>query len=527
MKQLSWEKWFALYLYSLSLHVQDFKQNWQIDTCFIIWWPPVTWGGRVLPCRKRLSLPCGASYGCCMTCTPVFAPLVIAIVAACSLLASPVAAQTAPSRTGGTGQAASGLAPQAGFADLATRLEPAVVAISAQRRAVGAPRDSVHSGSAGAATGSGFVIDGTGLIVTNNHVIEDGDTFDVILADGTRLSATLLGRDVETDLAVLRAQTPKRLTSVVWGNSDQARVGDWAIAIGSPFGLGNSLSVGVISGRNRDLQAGRYDDFLQTDAAINQGNSGGPLFNTRGEVIGVNTAIVSPGGAQGGSVGVGFAVPSNLARKIVSDIVRTGAVQRGYIGVRARPLTLAEGGNGGNGVVIEDVAGGSPAAVAGLRVGDRILSWGGQPVTDPRALARFAAAAQAGARVRLDGLRGRQRIFANVTIGRPNSEVRPPATATAAPAAALGMVLRAAQPADRPALPPSVAVVVTSVDPFGPAKDAVRAGDGLMEVQGRAVASPQAARAGLEQAARQRDGVVIRIFRDGQPLYRALRPARR
>jgi serine protease Do len=462
--------------------------------------------------------------------TMMFRALVF-FAAAAGLSAPPVSlAQTAPPQGATQGLALSAIGP--GFGDLAERLEPAVVAINAKMTARGAPRDSVHQGSGGAATGSGFVIDASGLVVTNNHVIEGATSYEVVFADGRRLPASLVGRDSETDLAVLRIASSARLASVPWGNSDQARIGDWAIAIGSPFGLGNSLSVGVISGRNRDLQAGRYDDFLQTDAAINRGNSGGPLFNGRGEVIGVNTAIVSPGGAQGGSVGVGFAVPSNLARKIVSDIVRTGSAQRGYIGLRARLLLPEEGGNGQNGVSVAEVAPNSPAARAGLRPGDRIFQWGGQAVSDPRALARFTAAAAAGSRVRLDGWRpdapiGRQRIFANITIGAPQTERRPPAIAAAPNASALGLTLRAAAQSDRPKLPQTIGVVVTGVDAFGPGRDMVRAGDGLMEVQGRPVRTPAEARAALEEAARMRDSVVVRIHRDGQAIYRALRPTRR
>jgi serine protease Do len=414
-----------------------------------------------------------------------------------------------------------------GFGDVAARLEPAVVAISAKATARGAPRNRMHEGSGGTASGSGFVIDGSGIVVTNNHVIDGADTFEIMFVDGRSLPATLVGRDAETDLAVLRINGTQRLPSVPWGDSDRARIGDWAIAIGSPFGLGNSLSVGVISGRNRDLQAGRFDEFLQTDAAINRGNSGGPLFNARGEVIGVNTAIVSPGGAQGGSVGVGFAIPSNLARKVVADILSTGTVQRGYIGLRARLLSPEEGGNGQNGIVVADVAPNSPAARAGLRSGDKVFTWGGQSVADPRALARFAAASAAGARVRLEGLRGRQRIFANLTIGAPPAPARVAQSSNAPTATAMGLSLRASVALDQPRLPGNISVVVTGVDAFGPGRDKVRVGDGLIEVQGRPIRTPQEARAALDEAARIRDAVVVKLFRDGKSIYAALRPTRR
>ena len=405
---------------------------------------------------------------------------------------------------------------------------PAVVGVGVSRRLAGLPDDARHAGlMPSTSSGSGFIIAANGTVVTNNHVVEGADRFEISLANGTILPATLLGRDPETDLAVLRVTTPGTLPFVRWGDSDAALVGQWAVAIGSPFGLGNSLSVGVISGRNRDIQAGRFDDFLQTDAAINRGNSGGPLFNAAGEVIGVNTAIVAPGGSQGGSVGVGFAVPSNLARQVVQDLATVGYVRRGFIGVRTRPAGPGEAG----GIVVVDVAPGSPAARAGLRAGDRLVTWQGRTLPDPRALARLVAASEAGSAARVTGFRGRQAIFASITVAQAPGEARPQrAGPPTAQAMALGLTLRAVRregPGSPDAqLPASVQVVVAAVDPFGPGRRIVQPGDGLMEVQGRPVASPAQARAALEEAARARDAVVVRLWREGESLYRAVRPQR-
>ena len=235
--------------------------------------------------------------------------------------------------------------PMEGFADLAERLTPAVVNIATSQRIVagaetprfppGSPLERFNQGLAEnsqvTSLGSGFIISADGVIVTNNHVIAEADTIEVILQNDQHYPASVVGRDPATDIAVLRVHARGPLPFVRFGDSDTARVGDLVLAIGNPFGLGGSLSVGVVSARNRNLDAGRYDDFIQTDAAINRGNSGGPLFNVSGDVIGMNTAILSP---SGGSVGIGFATPTSIIQPVVAQILRYGEIRRGWLGVR-------------------------------------------------------------------------------------------------------------------------------------------------------------------------------------------------
>src|SRR5215469_16149989 len=217
-----------------------------------------------------------------------------------------------------------------------------------------------------ASLGSGFVIDPSGLIVTNNHVIDGADEITVTLNDGTVLPATVVGRDDKTDLALVRVHPKRQLPSAHFGDSDHARVGDWVIAIGNPFGLGSSVTAGIVSARNRDIASGPYDDFIQTDAPINRGNSGGPLFDMAGNVVGVNSAIFSP---SGGSVGIGFAIPSNMARQVIDQLRQFGQTRRGWLGVRVQQVTsdLAEGLGlpSAEGALVADVTPNGPAARAG------------------------------------------------------------------------------------------------------------------------------------------------------------------
>jgi len=246
------------------------------------------------------------------------------------------------------------------------------------------------------ALGSGFVIDPSGLIVTNNHVIEDADEITVILQDNTNLKAELVGRDAKTDLALLRVKPDKPLPFVPWGDSDKARVGDWVMAIGNPFGLGGTVTSGIISARARAINDnGPYDEFLQTDASINRGNSGGPLFNTTGEVIGINSAIFSP---SGGSIGIGFAIPSDLAKNVIAQLQATGKARRGWIGTRIQTVNddvaVALGLDAPKGALVGGFLDKSPAKDAGIQPGDVLLQFDGRDVTNARRLSRLVADAQ-------------------------------------------------------------------------------------------------------------------------------------
>ncbi|MGP1397063.1 MAG: DegQ family serine endoprotease [Inquilinaceae bacterium] len=315
-----------------------------------------------------------------------------------------------------TGRAAP--APES-FADLAEELLPSVVNIStsqvAPNREFDAPelpqfppgspfedffRDFFDRRNQGegaprrrsTSLGSGFIIDPSGYVVTNYHVIEGADEIKVILSDDTNLNAELVGWDDKTDLAVLKVETSTPLPAVRWGDSEEMRVGDWVVAIGNPFGLGGTVTAGIISARARNINAGPYDDFIQTDASINRGNSGGPMFNMDGAVIGINTAIFSP---SGGSVGIGFAIPSSLARSVVDQIVEFGRTRRGWLGVRIQTVTdeIAEslGLSDTRGALVAGVTPGGPAEEAGIEAGDVIVEFDGREVDEMRRLPRLVA----------------------------------------------------------------------------------------------------------------------------------------
>ncbi len=267
--------------------------------------------------------------------------------------------------------------------------------------------------------GSGFVIDPAGFIVTNNHVIENADDIEAVFPDGSKLKATLIGTDPKTDLSVLKVEPTKPLKAVKFGDSRRMRIGDWVIAIGNPFGLGGSVTLGIISARGRNINAGPYDNFIQTDAAINKGNSGGPLFNMNGEVIGINTAIISP---SGGSIGIGFAVPTELAENIVKQLIEFGETRRGWLGVRIQPVTddvaKSVGLDGAKGALVSGIIKGGPVENGPLQAGDVIVKFDGKTVNDTRDLVRVVAESAIGSDLDVVIVRDGKEQTVKVKLGR-------------------------------------------------------------------------------------------------------------
>jgi serine protease Do len=359
--------------------------------------------------------------------------------------------------------------------------------------------------------GSGFVIDPSGLVVTNNHVIEGADEIIINFTDGSKLKVTkILGHDPKTDLALLKVEPKKPLKAVTFGNSSSMRVGDWVMAIGNPFGLGGSVTVGIISATKRDINAGPYDDFLQTDAAINRGNSGGPLFNMDGQVIGVNTAIISP---TGGSIGIGFAVPSNSAVQVIDQLKQYGETRRGWLGVHVQNVTEEVAASLGlqepKGALVAKVSPDSPAAAAGIQPSDVILNFDGQPIENMRSLPRAVAATPIGKSVAVALLRKNQTVNVTVTVGRlpEDEEVEDGVTSEEQPAPEperedlLGLSISPLtdELRNRFGIGKSIeGVIITEVKPNSPAaqKD-VKPGDVIVEVTQEKVKQPQDVKARL------------------------------
>ena len=385
-----------------------------------------------------------------------------------------------------------------------------------------------------ASLGSGFILDPSGLIVTNNHVIANAEQIMVTLSDNTSLQAKVVGRDPVSDLALLKIDPKKPLPAASWGDSAKVAVGDWVLAIGNPFGLGGTVTSGIISATARDIHAGPYDDFLQTDASINRGNSGGPMFNLDGQVIGINTAIFTP---SGGSIGIGFAIPSAYARPIIDQLKSTGKVERGWIGARIQPITdaLAEavGLKKVQGAMIAAIDRDSPAAAAKLAPGDVILDYDGKPIAQSRELPRLVAATPPGKTVKVTIWRyGKQDAIAvKVAELNPNRPVPPPpqpATPKPPPAVeALGLKLSRLTAALRKqySIPDATqGVVVTEVPQNSPAAaQGLRPGDLVVAVGGRPVVSPDEVK--RSAAAAQKSGkknLLVRVKRDGSARFFAL-----
>jgi serine protease Do len=385
--------------------------------------------------------------------------------------------------------------------------------------------------------GSGFIIDSSGLIVTNDHVVENADDITVTLNDGTSLPARLIGHDDKTDLALLRVKAKTPLPAAHFGDSDSAHIGDWVIAIGNPFGLGSTVTAGIVSARNRDIDAGPYDDFIQTDAPINRGNSGGPLFDMAGNVVGINSAIFSP---SGGSVGIGFAIPSNMARQVIDQLRQYGQTRRGWLGVRIQQVTadIAEGLGlpSTEGALVADVTANSPAAKAGMQNGDLVTGFDGKPVTDSRALPRMVADTPIGKTVDLYVLRNGKKETLHVTIAKldDGDEVAAPKVVkTAAPKSSsrlsqLGLTLQAIDGDVRSKyhLGDDIqGVVVSAVDPESAASEQnFRPGDVIVEVQSETVHTPDDVARRIDADAKAgRKVELMLVNRDGETTYVAIR----
>jgi len=388
--------------------------------------------------------------------------------------------------------------------------------------------------------GSGFVIDATGYIVTNNHVIAEADEVFANFADGSRLKAEVVGRDTKIDLALLKV-TPeegKPLKAVKFGNSDVLRVGDWVMAIGNPFGLGGSLSVGVISALKRDINSGPYDNFLQTDAAINRGNSGGPLFNMDGDVIGINTAIISP---SGGSIGIGFAVPSNTAVPIIAQLKEFGETRRGWIGVRIQEVTpeIAESLSldRARGALIGTVNDGGPAAKGGIQAGDVVVSFDGKEVRDMRSLPIIVADTPVDKEVEVVVIRRGEEQRLKLTVGRLAEEesdraaaapVSPAEPAAPATTKLLGLEVSVLTPElkDKYKLKEGVkGVVIVSVEPGSAAADrGLAAGQMIVEVNQQAIDTPEEVQARIDELKKEgrRSALLMVSDANGEVRFSAL-----
>jgi serine protease Do len=442
------------------------------------------------------------------------------------------------------------------FSGLVKRVTPAVVNIASTRtetardmpqlpfqvpkgspfeeffKRFGAPRgDGEPRSRELTAAGSGFIIDPTGYVVTNNHVVNQADEVRVRLTDDSSYVAKVIGTDPATDLALLKIEADRPLPFVRLGDSDQAEVGDWVVAVGNPFGLGGSVTAGIISARGRNINAGPYDDFLQIDASINRGNSGGPLFNIDGDVIGVNTAIFSP---TGGNIGIGFAIPSNMAKNVVMQLRETGKVERGWLGVRIQGVTpdiaSALGLDEARGAMVTEVNPDSPAARAGLRQGDVIRSFDGKEVEDSRELARVVGETPVNEKTEMGVWRDGKSLTLSVVTGEQPATMRMADRGEDRPEPAvtsetLGAELARLTPERRQQLGIDEevdGVVVLDVKPGG--AEGLRQGDVIKRVGAQTVTTPQAVERAVSEAREQgRKSVLMLVNRGGHDIFLGLK----
>jgi serine protease Do len=387
------------------------------------------------------------------------------------------------------------------------------------------------------ALGSGFIISSDGIVVTNNHVVGESEKIEITLKDGSHFPARLLGKDDKTDLAVLKISADRPLPAVGWGDSDKMRVGDWVVAVGNPFGLAGTVTAGIVSSRGRDLGSGPYDDFIQIDAPLNSGNSGGPLFNSGGQVVGVNTAIFTP---NGGSIGIGFAIPSNVAEKIVSTLREKGSVQRGWLGVAIQPVTPEVADSLGlkkpEGALVATVTEGSPAAKAGVRQGDVVLGFNGTPVTTPRELSRAVADSDIHSKKTLTVWRDNREVNLDVRVGEmlrqvASSEERIERSAKphrgGVELSALGLTLAPIDSGTRAryGLPKDArGVLVASVDERADAAEkGLQPGDVITRVNQEVVSGPSDVVSAVEKAkAAHRKSILLLVEREGNQRFVAV-----
>jgi serine protease Do len=436
------------------------------------------------------------------------------------------------------------------FTDLVTEVTPAVVSVTTKLQPEQADNGEMPlpfggpgmgRGEGGApraieARGSGFIINADGTIVTNNHVVKGATSVSVTLSDGTSLPAKVVGRDALTDLAVLKVDAGHKLSYLQLGNSDDVKPGQWVVAMGNPFGLEGTVTAGIVSARNRDIGDGPYDQYIQVDAPINRGNSGGPLFTQDGKVVGVNTAILSP---SGGSIGIGFAIPSNTVKQVVAELGNGGKVVRGYLGVSAQAISPAvasalhlsgSGDQGASGALVASVQPNTPAGKAGLQAGDVITSVNGKAVKNPRDLAVDVAGVKPGDEAKLGVVRDGKDQTLTIAVGQMPSGRELASNddngQEQQSRARVGVALAPITPdlRDQLNLPGGEkGAVVAQVQPGSPADQAgIQTGDVIIGVGMKAVTSPEDTIRAIRQATRNDKTVALRIMRNGQAAFVAI-----